>query len=124
MTAGTAPTALTRSTSAFNSTPLTVSIVIDTSAQSTLGDIGSVVIESSPAHTVLARADLDSSAQTLTFSIMGTASAPVAIVSGTLYRVTFVVDGSNMAMGMLNSGTPTTPVAVATQMVDLALQAN
>lgn len=121
-TGGTAPSAFTRSVTAFDSHVLTISADLGTTAPSTEVDVASVVIESSPARGVLARADLDSSAQTLTFSILGARSAPIAVTPGTLVRVTFQVDPRDQATWRVGDGGPTVAVPFPAQRVDVALE--
>jgi hypothetical protein len=119
-TRATAASALTRSTTAFNSHQVTIAIDIQTSAQSSLVDVGSVLIENSTTHAVLAAADFDSSTLMLTFHIGATAFAPIALSTGVFYRLTFSVDASDMATWKLGTGTPTAAVAFSPVMVDLA----
>jgi hypothetical protein len=124
-TAGTAPSALTRSTMAFNSHQLTIAIDIATTAQSTLADQGSVLIESSSGgHAVLARADFNASTSTLTTQIGAAAPVPVVLMANTFYRLTFKVDSSDMATWTVGAGMSTASVAFSPTMVDVALTAN
>jgi hypothetical protein len=121
----TAASFLTRSTAAFNSHQVTIAIDIQTTAQSSLVDVGSVAIENSVIpHAILAEADLDASTLMLTFKIGGTSFTPVALAAGTYYRLTFNVNASDMATWTLGAGTPTTAMAFSPVMVDVALKGN
>jgi hypothetical protein len=125
-----APTFLTRSDTnasggvSFNSHLLTISIDIATNVQGTLADQGSVVIESSPAHTVLARADLDALTLVLTTQIGAATPVTTTLTAGTFYQLKFKVDASDMATWTVGAGMPSAGVAFAPTMVDLALTGN
>jgi hypothetical protein len=123
-TRATAASALIRTNAAFNSHQVTIAIDIQASAQSSLADVGSVLIENSSTHVVLAEADFNASTLMLTFHIGATAFASIPLSSGVFYRLTFTVNASDMATWTLGTGTPTTAVAFSPVMVDLAPDAN
>jgi hypothetical protein len=122
-TAGTAPSALTRTTSSFNSPTVTLSVDIQASAVSTVGDVGSVVIENAATHAIMARADLDANTMMLNVSISGPVTG-TPVSAGIFYRVTFKVDSKGNATWTVAGGAPTTGVIFPSTMVDMALQAN
>lgn len=125
-TAGTAPTALTRTSSTFGPTTVSLSMDIQTSSSSTVGDIGSVVIEQAgAAHTVLARADLNANTMMLGVSVGGGTVTNTVVTAGTFYTVLFKVDSSGNASWSVNGGTATSPVVISTAaMIDMAVEAN
>ena len=120
----TAAFAFMRTNAAFNSHQVTISVDIQTTAQSSLTDVGSVRIENSTGNAVLAEADFDASTLMLTFHVGAMAFPPIPLAINTFYRVTFSVDASDMATWKLGTGTPTTAQAFSPVMVDVDVRAD
>jgi hypothetical protein len=100
--AGQPASASVTSTANFIQSGVTFSVEIEATAQTTQVDVGSIVIENSATHAVLARADYDSS--TLMAHFMGTATAVSSLAAGTFHTFVFKVDSMGNASWTVDGG--------------------